>query len=194
VALGFALQLVTLGLGGFGRPGPALAEEEEVLPSRQVVIIMRALAYDENLKIRAGTTINLGILYKKGHARSERMASTMAKAFGALASTQVAGLPITVSRVAYGSAEGLAKALGAAGIDTLYACEGLESEVRAITEVSRKARTLTVGSSQEQVRQGLSLGVFQIEGKTTILLNLPASRQEGAAFAPDLLRLATVIR
>ena len=155
---------------------------------------MRALAYDDKLKTRAGDSIHLTILYKRGNARSERMASIMAKAFGALVSSQVAGLPIVVSRLAYAGGEALTRSIVASGIDMLYACEGLDSEIPAIAEVAHQRKVLTVASSAEQVHKGLSIGVFQVDSRTTILLNLKASRLEGVAFAADLLRLATVIR
>jgi len=177
---------------------PALAgetpAEEEVAPSRQAVIILRALAYDGNLKSRAHGSIDIGVIYKKGHERSELMAATMTKAFGALASTQVSGLPIAVSRLAFVGAEALGKSVSDGGIDMLYVCDGLGAELGTITEVTRRTKVLSVGSERQQVHQGLSLGVFQAEGRTTIVLNLPSSRQEGVAFAADLLRLAAVIR
>jgi hypothetical protein len=171
-----------------------LARPEELSPSRQVVITMRALAYDGNLKARAGRSIDLVILFKKGNAHSEQMAQTMANAFGALAGTTVAGLPIKVSRLAYGGADSLAKWIRTSNTDMLYACEGLEAELDAITSVTRRNKVLTVGSTPEHIRKGMSLGVFQVDTRTTILLNLTASRLEGVAFAADLLRLATVIR
>jgi hypothetical protein len=179
--------------GVFGPVGRAFAEGE-LPPSRQVVIIMRALAYDGNLKTRAGRAIDIAVLYKKGLSRSEQMAATMAKAFGALSTTQVAGLPITVSRLGYGGGEALGKSIDAGNIDLVYVCDGLEGDLPAIAEVTRRAHALTVGSRQDHVHGGLSLGVFQTEEKVIILLNLQASRQEGAAFAADLLRLASVIR
>jgi hypothetical protein len=51
-----------------------------------------------------------------------------------------------------------------------------------------------VAAKREYVEKGVSIGVFEIDSKCTILLNLPASRLEGVAFGPDLLRLARVIR
>jgi hypothetical protein len=36
--------------------------------------------------------------------------------------------------------------------------------------------------------------VFAVEGKPTIVVNLAASKAEGASFGSDLLRLAKVIR
>jgi hypothetical protein len=177
---------------------PALAadpqDEEEVPPSRQAVIVLRSLAYDGNLKSRARGTIDIGVLYKKGHIRSEQSAVTMTKAFGAIASTQVAGLPIAVSRIAFAGADSLGKSIAGASVDLLYVCDGLDAELDAITQVTRRMKVLSVGRERQQVHQGLSLGVFQVDGRTMIVLNLQASRQEGVAFAADLLRLAAVIR
>jgi hypothetical protein len=172
-----------------------LASGEDSVPaSRQAVILVRVLAYDGNLKSRAGETVNIAILHKKGNAASENTANSTAKAFGALESTQVSGLPIVVSRLLYTGEDTLKKAITGAGIDLIYVCEGLENELEAIERITRQMRVLSVGSKSEYVEKGLSIGVFQIEAKCTILLNLAASRQEGVAFAADLLRLAKVIR
>jgi hypothetical protein len=174
---------------------PGLAHAEDAIPtSRQVVILMRALAYDGNLKSRAGNTINIAILQKKGNAASETMANAMTKAFGALESTQVSGLPIVVSHMTYVGEEALTKAFTGAGIDFVYVCEGLDADLDAIKRVTHQMKVLSVGSMHEQVEKGLSIGIFEIESKCTILLNLQASRQEGVEFAADLLRLARVIR
>jgi hypothetical protein len=182
-AVGVPMTLASAALGGDGVP-----------PSRQVVIVMRSLAYDGNLKRRAGDAINIVILHKKGSFESESMASVMGKAFGALEATQVSGLPIVVSRLAFTGAEPLKKAVVGGGIDVIYVCEGLDAELIAIQNVSHQTRALTVAGKRSYVERGLSLGVFEIDAKCTILLNLSASRMEGAAFAPDLLRLAQVIR
>jgi hypothetical protein len=175
--------------------GPARLRAGEAIPaSRQVVIVMRALAYDANLKRRAGEAINIAILHKRGNGASESMATVMAKAFGALEVTQVSGLPIVVSRIAYSGPETLKKAIAGSGIDAVYVCDGLDTDLAAIAEVCRQAHALTVAAKREFVEKGLSIGVFEIDAKCTILLNLPASRMEGVAFGPDLLRLARVIR
>ena len=189
----FACVLAALTCGS--PRGMCLASGDDSVPAaRQVAILMRALAYDGNLKSRAGETVNIAILHKKGNAASENTANSMAKAFGALESTQVSGLPIVVSSLLYTGEDTLKKAITGAGIDLIYVCDGLENDLEAIERITRPMRVLSVGSKPEQVEKGLSVGVFQIEGKCTILLNLPASRQEGVSFAADLLRLAKVIR
>ena len=168
--------------------------DDSVPVARQVVILMRVLAYDGNLKSRAGDTVNIAILRKKGHAASESMANVMAQAFGALAVTQVSGLPIVVSRLNFTGEDALRKAITGAGIDFVYVCDGLDADLDAIERVTRQLKVMSVGSKQSQVEKGLTIGVFQMEDKCTILLNLSASRQEGISFAADLLRLAKVIR
>jgi hypothetical protein len=99
-----------------------------------------------------------------------------------------------VSRLLYAGEDTLKKAITGAAIDLIYVCDGLENELEAIERITRQMRVLSVGSKPEHVEKGLSIGVFQIESKCTILLNLAASRQEGVSFAADLLRLAKVIR
>jgi hypothetical protein len=188
LVLGLVASLVGL------LPVPLVRADGGVLATRQAIIILRVLPYDANLNARARQSINVAVLHRRGHAESERMAETMAKAFGALASRPVAGLPVQVSRIPFTSIDALKKYFDSAGIDLVYVCQGLESELPAIADVTRQMRVLSVGSSQEQVQKGLSLGVFEIDEKCTILLNLPASRLEGVAFGPDLLRLAKVIR
>jgi hypothetical protein len=173
---------------------PPARADDSVPVARQVVILMRALAYDGNLKKRAGETVNIAILRKRGHAASENTADVMAKAFGALEVSQVSGLPIVVSRLTYTGEEGLKKAVTGSGIDFVYVCEGLDTDLDAIQRVTRQLKVMSVGSSQAQVEKGLTIGVLQIQDKCTILLNLSASRLEGISFAADLLRLAKVIR
>ena len=192
----FLALFVPWSLTGFTTPGvaPCARAGEIVPPSRQAVIVLRALAYDANLKRRAGDTINIAVMYKKGYSGSERMAGMMTKAFGALEATRVSGLPILVTRLPFTGVEALKKSINGGGIDVLYVCEGMEGELPAISAISRQMKVLTVGSREEHITKGLSLGVFVMDDKCAILLNLPASKREGVSFAADLLRLARVIR
>jgi hypothetical protein len=84
-------------------------------------------------------------------------------------------------------------AISGQGIDAIYICTGLEGDLGAIRELSRAQHVLTIGTKESDVSSGLSLGVFVVDGKATITVNLPASRDEGAAFSSELLRLAHVV-
>lgn len=172
----------------------AAAPADEVPAARQVLILTRALAYDGNLKTRAGTDLLIAVLGKPGHAASDELAGTMGKAFRGLGNVKVQGLAVRATQVAFKDAATLSATLEREGIDALYVCPGLDAELMGIFEATRKLKVITMASRQDYVQRGLSMGVFSIDGKPTILVNLAASKSEGAAFGSDLLRLAKVIR
>jgi hypothetical protein len=171
---------------------PALATE---LPAaKQAIFLARVIAYDANLKERAGAAVNIAILAKKGDKESEKMADLLVKAFTPLETATLLGLPVRVGRLGFSGREALDRAVREGGIDTLYVCGGLDANLADIRTVARARKVLTLASDEAQLKQGLSLGVFAIGGRNTIVVNLEANREEGVAFGPELLRLATVVR
>jgi len=62
-------------LGGLAVGGDA--DAGEMPPKNQAVFLARVIAFDGNLKARAGEAINIGILVKKGDSGSENMADSM---------------------------------------------------------------------------------------------------------------------
>ena len=186
--------MLLVAASGLGVSMSGYVNAEDLPPPRQVVILLRALAYDGNLKSRAGDTINIAVIHKKGNSSSEQLANAMVQAFIGRQSTLVNGLPIVVEHVVYDDPSGLKKSIAGSGLDFLYVCEGLEGDIDDIKDVTRRARVLSVGARQDYIEKGLSLGVFQNDGKSTILINLQATRLEGVSFASDLLGLANVIR
>jgi len=183
-ALGFVFLLSTA--------APAAAQEVPV--ERQVLILTRALAYDDDIKSRAGDDVMVAVLAKAGNPASEAMAAALVKAFRGIGGIKVQGLPMKVTQVSYSNGPTLMSAAASQGVDVLYVCVGLEADLPAIIEVTRKRRNVSIGSREEQVQRGLALGVFQVDGKPTIVVNLPAAKAEGSAFSSDLLRLAKVIK
>jgi hypothetical protein len=166
----------------------------ELPPAKQAIFLARVIAYDANLKGRAGEAVNIAVLAKKGEKDSERMSELLAKALTALESATLLGLPVKISRVYFSGRDSLDRAVQEGGIDALYVCSGLDANLADIKSVARARKVLTVGSRQEHLKLGLSLGVFDIDGKNTIVVNIEANREEGVAFGPELLRLATVVR
>jgi hypothetical protein len=170
------------------------SREAELPPDRQAIFLARVIAYDENLKTRAGSAVNIGILAKNGDRESEGMQDAVAKAFAQLESAPLRGLPVKISRIPFSDRDALDRAVQAAGIDTLYVCSGLDANLADIKGVARARKVLAIASKENQVKAGLSLGVFVVEGKNTILVNLEASRDQGVAFGLGLLQLATVVK
>jgi hypothetical protein len=169
-------------------PSPARAGE------REAMILGRAFAYDYNLKSRAGDSLVLGVLFNPQDSSSQAAAETWFKSFKALAGVKIQGLPLKVVRVPFSNAGALHSSIQAQGIDILFVCDGLESQLGAIHGLSHAEKLLTVAATQPMVEQGLALGVFDAGGKVEIVVNLPAAAQEGVSFSSDLLRLARIIR
>lgn len=173
---------------------PRTALADSVAPDKQAVILARALAYDDNLKSRAGDSLTVAVLFKSGQGGSESAADGMLHAFKALEGVKVQGLPLHAVKLAYTSKDALHAAVTSQGIDVLYVSPGLDGDQGAIRDESKRDHVLTIASREDQLNAGLSLGVFSFDGKTTITVNLPASKEEGAAFSSELLRLARVVR
>jgi hypothetical protein len=171
------------------------ARADDVPPDRQALILTRTLAYDNNLKSRAGDALVVAVVFRRGNPASESAAGPMLQGFRALEGVKVQDLPFHAIQLPYAGAASLKSAVEAQGIDVLYICPGLEADIAAIKELSHHAHILTIGAKEEFVKSGgLSLGVFVVDAKNTITVNLPATRDEGAAFAAELLRIGRVIR
>jgi hypothetical protein len=173
---------------------PAPARAQEVPPERQVLILGRALAYDDEIKNRAGDDVTIAVLAKTGNPASEALAATMLKAFRGIGGVKVQGLSLKFTQLGFSNGPTLQSSLASANVDVLYVCAGLEGDLPAVIEATRKRRIVSIGSRPEHVDRGVALGVFQVDGKPTIVVNLPAAKAEGSAFSSDLLRLAKVIK
>jgi hypothetical protein len=173
---------------------PGARAQEVSIDHRQAALIVRALGYEQHLPARAGVDVHIGVLGKADAPASERAALGMTLAFQALGDVAVQGLPLKASQLSYSSAEVLGNWLDRRGIDVLYVAPGLDAELAAILELTRKRHVLSVGSSEEYVVKGASLGVFAVDGSPTVFVNLEASRREGAGFSGSMLRLARIIR
>ena len=169
------------------------AEEKFVAGVRQASILTRALAYDRNMKDRAGEAVVVGIVYKAGNNTSEGLANELLAAFRQLEKFAVHGLPFKAVRVAYEGVPALADATRAGGIDAVYICPGMDNDIAAIAALAEERKMLTFASREDQIKRGLAVGVFEQDGKPAISLNLGASQREGAAFSSDLVRLSKVV-
>jgi len=168
--------------------------QQDVPPERQVLILARVLSYDDEINSRTGDDVTVAVVAKPGNAGSEAMSAGMLKAFKAIGSIKVQGMPLKVVGVNFTGGGALGSAISGQGIDVLYVCAGLEADLPAIIDTTRKNHVLSIGSREDHITRGLAVGVLAMDGKPTIIVNLGASKAEGAAFSSDLLRLAKVIK
>lgn len=155
-------------------------------------ILIRALAYDRELKKRAGSSVTLAVVYNPASSSSVSEANAALSAFKALESLTVQGLPFRAVRLPYGP--DLSAKLGEQGIDAIFLVDGLSSELEALIDVTRRRKVVSLSTEEADIRRGAAIGVVLAGGKPTLMVNLPASTAEGASFSSELLRLAKVVR
>jgi hypothetical protein len=175
------------------RSQTAIADPANVR-ERHATILVKTLSYDQKILNRAGKEVVVAVLYREGEDGAVDEAEAWRQAFGKPASLRFLDLPFRTLKLPLGTTEHLRKAIAQEGIDALFVLGATKEDLVGIQKVTRETKILTLASREEQVTAGLSLGVFVIDGKTTLIVNLTASREEGAVFSSEILKLAKVIK
>jgi hypothetical protein len=174
-------------------PSPAGASDLPV--TDQAVFLLRVLAYDRNLKMRTPEAATILLAYQAGNAPSEAAKNELTGEINRLAKDwRVADLSIRVTPIAYTSLDDLDASLGRTKASALFVCPGLDSSVAIISTVTRRRSVLTFTGVESWARQSLAIGLVARGEKPTVVINLAASKAEGADLDPALLRIAEVMR
>lgn len=178
-------------------PGvPSHAQEEIPANAMQRVVraLSRTLAFDANLASRAGGKVSLLVLFKPTLPFSVRDADRWHLEFQALSNYQILGMPFETLKSAYTTPGALRQTIQDLGVDAILVCQGLDPDVPAIRKLTRDLKVISLATRESQINQGLSLGVFWVDGKAMLEVNLPATKEEGSMFGSEMLKLAKVIR
>jgi hypothetical protein len=185
--------LVGLVLCVYGGQIPTAGADAESLRQRHAAILFKALSYDDKLVERAGPEMVVAVVFRPGGTDAAE-AEAWYQAFYVLTSWRFLGLPFRPIKLPLHNAERLRKTIVQEGVDALFVMGLGKDDLIAVEKAARESKVVTMASHEEQIAAGLSLGVFVIDGKNTLLVNLTASREEGAAFNSAMLKLAKVIK
>src|SRR5262249_14960120 len=95
----------------------------DVRPSQQSVLILRILAYDRNLKSRAGNSVTIAVLYKAGDAESESANKSVGTAIEEVSKgANIAGLPVRVIHIPFADANSFEAKAAAEHAAAVYVC------------------------------------------------------------------------
>jgi len=171
------------------------ASADAVPGKNQALLLLRILAYDHNLSNRTDNKhVTIVVLYKSGNSDSDDTSSEVAGAIKDISkSTTIANNAIQVVRIAYSDKTfdaDIARTKAAA----LYVASGLGDSLGTITSTTQNRKLLSFTGNQEYVASGVSVGFSLDDGKPTILVNIPASRNEGADLDVALLRVAKIVK
>jgi hypothetical protein len=174
--------------------GLVRADELPVPPDMQAHVLVRTLAFDRALPLRAGASVGLGIVFGTPEQDSMRSQYDLRRAFQRMNGTKLLGRSVAVSVHAYKSVAELERWIQEKQLNALYIAPGLRGEVAAIRGVCHEHKVTSLAAGRALVERGVAIGVVSNGGdKLRILVNLAAAHSAGMDLDGKLLQLAEVL-
>ena len=157
----------------------------------QVKLLGKVAGYDRKMKSRAGSEVQVLVVYRDGNATSERTSGKMRRELRGL--DEIAGLPFRVHLHDYEGPEPLREAIHEHGAAIAYFAPGFSQERTRIADALAGADVLSVASVATDV-PGLVLGFDLVSSKAKMLLDLRQARRQNVSFSSKVLKLMKVYR
>jgi hypothetical protein len=189
-ATGATLALVLVLLAAATPRGQA--QRMDTPAGLQFPLLLKILQFDRNLAARAGDEVVIGIVYQGTFRTALGVKKEIEKAADQMGQPRVLNLPVRVVGVDVEKTN-LVAAIDSLHIDVVYVAPLRGMDISAIKNLTRRRKITSVTGVEEYVRGGLSVGVGVARQKPCIVVNLEASRAEGADFSSRLLHLAKLV-
>lgn len=177
-------------LCAIGASTPARAQEMEVPVAVQLPLFLKVMSFDRQLRARGAGTLVIAIAYQGGYRPSADAKDQAMKAASNF--REVDGMTFSVVAVDL-DRDDLSAALTRSKATLLYVAPVRGIDVKELFAATRAARVTTLSGVVRYVELGLAVGVRLHRDRPRIVVNLAASRLEGAEFAAELLKLAEVL-
>lgn len=192
-----AATVVTVASPALGVPGSVLgtvlaAQEMEAPVDVQLPILLKVMTFDRKLPVRAPKQVVIGVAFQSGNR-----ASIVSKdeALRAIRAQPELMKGVAIRAVAVDLDEStLPAALARHDLTHLYVTPLRATDVGRIADWARQAGVTTMSGVASHLSDGLALGVGLRGGRPRILVNVEASRLEGADLSAELLKLAEIVR
>lgn len=173
--------------------GSQNAQEMPIPIDVQYKLFSKILTYERNLK-EDNDEILIGIIYQDLFRTSLLTKNEFIENFNKSAQKSIDNIPIHCKTISLNSEKELIETLESSEIDILYVTPLRSFNLKTIVQESRKNKILTMSGVPEYIEAGLSVGIGISGNNPQILINLPASKAEGANFSSKLLKIAKIIK
>jgi hypothetical protein len=182
-------------LGGVTALVPrVLAAQEVAVPvAIQIPILVKILNFDRNLTGRAGARLVVGVLFQSRYRTSANVADEVCRALQVLPAGALGAMELSCVAIDLDATPALDSALKQNRIQVLYVSPLRAVPLADVTAVSRAAGITTLTGVPRYVETGLAIGLDMKGERPEILINLAASRAEGADLTAHLLKLARLV-
>jgi hypothetical protein len=173
-------------------PLGAHAQEIAIPVDIHLSLLAKVLAYDRTFLNQNEPEVVIGVVHECASAASIRVAKTV-KRFVDENKLSIRGHPVRVVMMNLKSAADLESSLSQWHVDALYVAPLHSLLLQDLLAVSRPKQIRTITGVSEYVEAGVAMGIGEDDFRPVILVNLRASRAEGADLSAQVLQLAKVI-
>lgn len=195
VLAGLVAGFLLVGTDGSG-PRTVAAQEGTVPVSVQIPILIKILNFDRNLQGRADGRLVVGVVYQGRYRTSANVADEVCRSLQELSPSALGALEAlerSCVAIDLDATSSLDSVLRRRRVQVLYVSPLRAFPLADVMAVSRAAGITTVTGVPRYVETGLAIGVDMKGDRPEILINLTASRAEGADLAAHLLKLARLV-
>lgn len=172
---------------------PLRAQEVPVPVEVQVTLFVKILSFDRHLNARPAGPVVLGVLYQGRYPTSDHVAERFRAAAGRVRGEGEAGPSFQIVAIDLDETQDLAEALVRHQVVVLYVSPLRAVNVREVALVARRRGVVTLTGVPRYVQGGLGIGLDLNNSRPEIIINLSATRAEGADLDAQLLKLARII-
>ena len=190
----FGLRLGVGALACLLAGGRALGAQDMAVPvETQVPILAKVLEFNRKLAGHREGELVIGILHQRRFRTSLNVAEEVNRAVSRLPAGVVQGRRIRTVAIPFDDQVDLASVLAREQIDVLYVAPLRAVDLDALKATCRASQVVTVTGVPEYVERGLAIGVGVKGERPEIVINLDASRAEGAELNAQVLRIARIV-
>ncbi|MFA6570340.1 MAG: YfiR family protein [Bacteroidota bacterium] len=172
----------------------SFAQEIPVPVMNQLQIFYKIFSSNRNFKLKEGNAIEICIVYQKKFRLSSGIKNQVLSIIEENGSfKKFDNKKINFSILSIENEKTLDNYLESNKVDIILITPLRAVNIELLAETTRKHKVLSFCFVPEYVESGLSVGIGSKAGKPKILINLKASREEGADFSSQLLKLSKII-
>ena len=171
--------------------GDAAADSQPA--RRDALVFLRVLAYDKQLAHRAGDTVIVAVVYPAASVTARGERDAWLKALAEVKRIKVAGRAVVAVAVGYDGKTAFDRQMKDLAPAAVLLCAGLSDTIADVRAVTRARQILSFSRAERDARAGLAVALVSGAERDEIVINLAASRAEGAKLDAGLLQLARLV-
>ena len=167
---------------------PSWATADPLPPKICAKVLLTALAYDLNLIKKRGPIIRIGIV-----GEESPKGTSMHKAYQSFSKMKNKGMPIEFTRLVTTKSAQVDRALKEQDLDVLHLATDDAAFIPELSALADKRDVLLLSCDQHQISKGVAIGAIARKNKPKLLINVRASKAQGASLSARLLQLSELV-